>query len=85
MAKIQTLTTPNTGVSIEQQNKSESEVTQSRPTLCDPIHYSLPRSSVHGIFQARVLEWVAIAFSRGSSQPRDQTWVSRMVDRRLTI
>ena len=46
---------------------------------------SLPRSSVHGIFQARVLEWVAISFSRGSSQPRDQTWVSRIVGRRFTI
>ena len=38
--------------------------------------YSLPGSSVHGIFQARILEWVAIPFSRGSSWPRDQTWVS---------
>ena len=37
---------------------------------------NLPGSSVHGIFQAKVLEWVAISFSRGSSQPRDQTWVS---------
>ena len=43
--------------------KSESEVTQSCPTLCDPMDCSLPGSSVHGIFQARVLEWVAIAFS----------------------
>ena len=42
--------------------KSESEVTQSCPTLCDPIDGSLPGSSVHGIFQARVLEWGAIAF-----------------------
>ena len=43
--------------------KSESEVTQSCPTLSDPIDGSLPGSSIHGIFQARVLEWVAIAFS----------------------
>ena len=43
--------------------KSESEVTQSCPTLSDPMGCSLPGSSVHGIFQARVLEWVAIAFS----------------------
>ena len=43
--------------------KSESEVTQSCPTLCDPMDCSLPGSSVHGIFQARVLEWGAIAFS----------------------
>ena len=43
--------------------KSESEVAQSCPTLSDPMDCSLPRSSVHGIFQARVLEWGAIAFS----------------------
>ena len=43
--------------------KSESEVTQSCPTLSDPMNCSLPGSSVHGIFQARVLEWGAIAFS----------------------
>ena len=43
--------------------KSESEVTQSCPTLSDPMDYSLPGSSVHGSFQARVLEWGAIAFS----------------------
>ena len=45
--------------------KSESEDTQSCPTLSDPMDYSLPGSSVHGIFQARVLEWAAIAFSMG--------------------
>ena len=44
--------------------KSESEVTQSCPTLCDPMDCSLPGSSVYGIFQARVLEWGAIAFSK---------------------
>ena len=43
--------------------KSESEVAQSRPTLSDPMDCSLPGSSIHGIFQARVLEWGAIAFS----------------------
>ena len=43
-----------------------NEVTQSCPTLCDPMDYSLPGSSLHGILQARVLEWVAISFSRGS-------------------
>ena len=43
--------------------KSESEVAQSCPTLSDPMDYSPPGSSDHGIFQARVLEWVAIAFS----------------------
>ena len=54
------------------------EVTQSCPTLCDPVDCSLPGSSVHGILQARTLEWVAISFSRGSSWPRDQTQVSRI-------
>ena len=44
--------------------KSESEGTQSCQTLCDPMDCSLPGSSVHGIFQARVLEWVATAFSK---------------------
>ena len=58
-----------------------SEVAQSYPTLCDPMDCSLLRSSVHGIFQARVLEWVAISFSRGSSWPRDRTQVSRTVGR----
>ena len=47
--------------------KSESEVTQSSPTLSDPMDGSLPGSSVHGIFQARVLEWGAIAFSEAAS------------------
>ena len=51
-------------------------VAQSCPTLCDPMDYSPPGSSVHGILQARILEWVAVPFSRGSSQPRDQTQVS---------
>ena len=44
--------------------------------FCNPMDYSLPGSSVHGILQARVLEWVAISSSRGSSQPRDWTHVS---------
>ena len=44
--------------------KSEREVTQLYPTHSDPMDYSLPGSSIHGIFQARVLEWGAIAFSR---------------------
>ena len=47
-----------------------SEVTQSCPTLCDPMDCCLPASSIHGIL-ARVLEWVAISFSRRSSRPRD--------------
>ena len=52
--------------------ESESEVAQS--TLCDPVDCSLPGSSVHGILQARILEWVAISFSRGSSHPGMEPW-----------
>ena len=51
-------------------------VTQSCPTLFDPVDCGLPGSSVHGILQAQILEWVAIPFSRGSSRPRDGTHVS---------
>ena len=65
--------------------KVKSEVTQSCPTLGDPMGYGLPHSSVHGIFQARVLEWVAISFSRGSFQPRDWTQVSWIVGRYFTV
>ena len=54
-----------------------SEATQLCLTLCDPVGCSPPGSSVHGIFQARVLEWFAISFSRGSSRLRDLTQVSR--------
>ena len=57
------------------------EVAQSCPTLCSPIDCSLPGSSISGIFQARVLEWVAISFSRRFSWPRDQTLVSRIAGR----
>ena len=46
---------------------------------------SLPGSSVHGIFQARILEWATISFSRGSSQPRDRTQISCIADRRFTV
>ena len=56
--------------------KSESEVTQSCPTLRDPMDCSPPGSSIHGIFQARILEWVAIAFSEQIFLTRDQTQVS---------
>ena len=50
-------------------------VTQLCPTLCDPMDYTLPGFSLHGILQSRMLAWVAIQFSRGSSHPRDPTWV----------
>ena len=64
---------------------SESEVAQSCPTLCEPMDCSLPGSSIHGIFQTRIPEWVAISFSRRSSQPRDWTRVSHIVGRCFTI
>ena len=52
--------------------------------LCDPMDFSQPDFSVHGILQARILEWVAFPFSRGSSQPRDRTKVSRIAGRFFT-
>ena len=60
-------------------------VAQSCPTLCNPVGCSLPGSSLHGILQARILEWVAISFSRGYSWPRDRTWVSCIAGRLFTI
>ena len=60
-------------------------VTQSCPTLCNPMDCSPPGSSVHGILQARILEWVAISFSRRSSQPGDQTLVSCIAGRFFTV
>ena len=65
--------------------KKWSEVAQSCPTLCGPMDCSLPGSSVSGVLQAGILEWVAIPFSRRSSQPRDRTWVFRIAGRRFTI
>ena len=60
-------------------------VAQLCPTFCDPMDYSLPGSSVRGILQARILEWVAIPYSRGSSRPRDQTWVSGIAGKIFTV
>ena len=54
-------------------------------TLCNPVGCSSPGFSVHGFLQARILEWVAICFSRGSSRPRDWAWVSRIAGRLFTI
>ena len=62
-----------------------SEVTQSCLTLCDPVDCSLRGSLIHGILQAGILEWIAISFSRGSSWPRDRTWVSHVTGRCFTI
>ena len=63
----------------------DNEVTQLRLTFCDPVDCSPPGYSIHGIFQARVLEWVAISFSRGCSWPRDRTQVSHIAGRCFTI
>ena len=57
-------------------SNGEIEVAQSCPTLCNSMDCSLSGSSVHGIFQARMLEWIAISFSRGSSRPRNRICVS---------
>ena len=58
---------------------------QSCPTLCDPMDSSSPGSSVHGVLQTRILKWVAMPFSRGSSWSRDQTWVSHIAGSLLTV
>ena len=58
---------------------------KSCPTLSDPMDCSLPGFSVHGIFEARILEWVAISFSRGSSPPREWNQVSCTVGRHFTV
>ena len=60
-------------------------VVQACLTLCDPMDCSLPDSSLHRTLQARILEWVAISFSRGSSWPRDWTWVSSIAVRLFTV
>ena len=65
--------------------KGKVLVTQSCPTMCKPTDGSPPGSAVHGILQARILEWVAIPFSRGSSQPRNWTQVSCIVIRFFTV
>ena len=60
-------------------------VAQSRPSLCDPNNYSPSGSAAHGTLQARILEWVAIPFSTGSSWPRARTWVSCIAGRFFTV
>ena len=63
----------------------ESEIAQLCPTLCDPVDCRPSGSSVHGISQARILEWVAISFSRGSSWPMDRTRVSCIAGRHFNL
>ena len=64
---------------------TKSEAAQSCPTLGHPMDCSLPGSSLHGILWEKVLEWVAISFSRGSSRPRDRTRVSRIPGRLFNL
>ena len=68
---------------VKLMNEWVSEVAQLCPTLCDTV--DLPVSSVHGILQARILEWVAIPFSKGSSWPRDRTQVSCTAGRHFNL
>ena len=60
-------------------------ISQLCPAICDPMDCSLPGSSIHGILQARILEWIVISFSRGSSWPRDRIQVSVIAGRFFTI
>ena len=80
---------PTWTVSLELGRMVQAEVkvlvTQSCPTLCGPTDCSLPGSSVHGIFWAKILKWVASPSSRGSSWPRDQNWVSWIAGRFFTV
>ena len=64
------------GNSITISDSVHTKLLQSCPTLCDTMDYSLPGLSVHEILPVRILEWIAMPSSRGSSQPRDQTHVS---------
>ena len=73
------------GISLENKCMNKGEIAQLCPTLCDPLDCNPPGSSIHAIFQARILEWVAIPISRGSFWPRDQTRVSRIAGRLFTI
>ena len=79
--RFEVLACKNSHLPIWDWKKSESVSPQSCPALCDPMDCSPPGCSVHGLLQARILEWVAISFSRGSSQLRDQTQVSCLAGR----
>ena len=70
---------------IKERNKERKWSHSTCWTLRDLVGCSPPGSSVHGILQARILEWVAISFSRGSSQPRDRTQVSHIAGRRFNL
>ena len=69
----------------ERGSECQETCKQESSTLCNSVDCSPPGSSVHGILQARILEWVAISFSRGSSQPRYRTHVSLIAGRRFNL
>ena len=77
--------TRNIYTKITNYKKVKMLVAQSYLILCDSVDCSLPGSCVHGILQARILEWIVMYSSRGSSQPRDRTWVSHIAGRFFTI
>ena len=81
---LATVTSLSLSLHIYMYESEAVKLAQSCLTLCDSMDCSLPRSSVRGILQARILEWVAISFSRRSSQPRDRTRVSRIAGRLFT-
>ena len=84
-AQIYTITQINLRYILLSERKVKVLDTKLDRSLCNPMDCSPPGSSVHGILQVRILEWLAILFSRGSSWPRDQTQVSRIVGRRFTF
>ena len=83
-AEVQAYTNHNSYTTYVYDCMQACSVVQSCPTLCNPTDCSPPGSSIHGILQARILEWVVICSSRGSSWPRDWTQVSWVTDRFLT-
>ena len=72
-------------ISVWKQKERKVLVTHLCPALCDPMDDGPPGSFIHRILQARILEWVAIPFSKGSSWPRDQIWVSCVAGRLFTV
>ena len=79
------ISVPSAQFCFEPETEVKGKFSQSCQTLCNPMDCSPPGSSVHGILQARILVWIAFLFSRGSSQPRDQTQVSCIAGRFFTI
>ena len=85
LPQLQAISSSLLWISTVFHNEVKVLVGQSHPTLCDPMDCSLPGPSVHEFVQARILEWVATLFSRGSSWPRDWTQVSWIAGRFFTV